>query len=44
LHVDENFASNRRGDVHILEVEPMTECVKYKRFHACLLAVASEPA
>jgi hypothetical protein len=27
LHVDENFAPDRRGDVHILEVEPTTDCV-----------------
>jgi len=25
LHLDENFAPNRHGDVHILEVEPATE-------------------
>jgi hypothetical protein len=33
LHVDENFASYRRGDVYILEIEPATECVQHKRFH-----------
>jgi hypothetical protein len=33
LHLDENFAPNWRGDVHILEVEPATECVEYKRLH-----------
>jgi hypothetical protein len=38
LHLDENFAPNRRGDVHILEVEPATECVYYKRLHESLLA------
>jgi hypothetical protein len=27
LHIDKNFAPKRRGDVHILEVEPATECV-----------------
>ena len=33
LHVDKNFASDRRGDVHVLEIEPMTECVQDKCFH-----------
>jgi hypothetical protein len=32
FHIDENFTSNWRGDVHIFEIEPTTECVKYKRF------------
>jgi hypothetical protein len=30
LHVNENFAPNRRGNVHVLEIEPASECVKYK--------------
>jgi hypothetical protein len=33
LHVDEDFASERRGDVHVLEIESATECVNYKRLH-----------
>jgi hypothetical protein len=37
LHVDENLAPNRRGDIYNLEVEPFTECVKYERLHVCLL-------
>jgi hypothetical protein len=32
LHIDGDFAPNRRGDVHVLEVEAATECVKYKCF------------
>jgi hypothetical protein len=27
LHINQNFAPHRRGDVHILEVEPATERV-----------------
>ena len=27
LHVDENFASNRRGDLDVFEIKPMTQCV-----------------
>jgi hypothetical protein len=33
LHVDQDFASHRRGNVHVLEIEPTAECVKYKRLH-----------
>jgi hypothetical protein len=33
LHLDENFAPNRGRDVHVLEIEPATECVNYKRLH-----------
>jgi hypothetical protein len=33
LHVDEDFASDRRSDVHVLEIEPATECVNYKCLH-----------
>ena len=43
LHVDEDFASDRRGDVDVLEIEPATECVNYKCLHLGLLAVALEP-
>ena len=32
-HLDEDFASDRRGNVHVLEFEPTTECVNYKRLH-----------
>jgi hypothetical protein len=42
LHVDENFAPNRRCDAHILEIEPTTECVKYKRLHVRPPTVAAE--
>jgi hypothetical protein len=34
VNVDECFPPNRRSDVHVLEVEPATECVEYQRFHA----------
>ena len=40
-HVDENFVPNRRGDVHILEVEPATECVEYERLHDANVGVES---
>ena len=43
LHVDENFASNRRGDVHILEVEPTTDTIEYKRLHPRLPYSRFEP-
>jgi hypothetical protein len=33
LHLDENFAPNRRRDVHVPEVEPAAECVDYKCLH-----------
>ena len=33
-HVDENFAPDGRGDVHVLEIEPATERVNHKRLHA----------
>ena len=33
LYVYENFVTNGRGDVHILEVEPTTDSVEYKRLH-----------
>src|SRR5260370_7156850 len=34
LHVDENFAPNRRGDVDVFEVEPVTNSVQYKCLHS----------
>jgi len=36
LYVYENFVPNRRGDVHILEVEPTTDSVEHKRLHVRL--------
>jgi hypothetical protein len=33
LHIDENFASHRRSDVNVLEIEASTECIKDKRLH-----------
>src|SRR5260370_26433629 len=33
-HIYQNFAPNRRGDVHILEIETTTPCVKSSRRHA----------
>ena len=32
-HVDEDFAPDRRGDVHVFEIKTVTECVQYKRLH-----------
>jgi hypothetical protein len=32
-HLDEDFAPDRRGYVYVLEFEPTTECVNYKRLH-----------
>jgi hypothetical protein len=43
LHIDENFAPNRGGNVHVLEVEPATKCVNYKCLQLRLLAVVLEP-
>jgi hypothetical protein len=33
LHVDENLATYRRGDLHVLEIKSMAECVQDKCFH-----------
>jgi hypothetical protein len=33
LHLDQIFAFQRRGNVHVLKVEPATEFVKYKGLH-----------
>jgi hypothetical protein len=33
LYVDENLVPNGCGDVHILEVEPTTDTIEYKRLH-----------
>jgi hypothetical protein len=37
LDVDERFAPHRRADVHILEIEPATNCIKYQSLHLCPL-------
>jgi hypothetical protein len=37
LSVCENFVPNRRGDVHILEVEPTTDSAEHKRLHMASL-------
>jgi hypothetical protein len=39
-HVDEDFASYRRSNVHVLEVKSMSECVNYKCLHSRLLVFA----
>jgi hypothetical protein len=36
-HFDENFAPDGRGDVHVLEIEPATDCVEHKCLHAGVL-------
>src|SRR5258707_5624967 len=33
LHIDENFASYRRGNLNVLEIESSTECINYKCLH-----------
>ena len=33
LHVDEDFASDRRSDVNVFEIKPMTERVQDQCFH-----------
>src|SRR5258708_7655301 len=33
LHIDENFASYRRGDLNVLEIESSAECINYKCLH-----------
>jgi hypothetical protein len=43
-HVDEDFVPNRRGDVHILEVEPASKRVYYKRLHVWPPTVVFRPA
>jgi hypothetical protein len=35
LYVDENLVPNGCGDVHILEVEPTTDTIEYKRLGGC---------
>ena len=33
LHIHEDFASYRRGNLNVLEIEPSTECIYYKCLH-----------
>ena len=33
LHVDEDFASDRRSDVNVFQIKPMTERVQDQCFH-----------
>ena len=33
LHVDEDFASDRRSDVNVFKIKPMTERVQDQCFH-----------
>jgi hypothetical protein len=33
LHVDEDFASDRRSDLHVFKIKPMTERVQDQCFH-----------
>jgi hypothetical protein len=45
LYVYENLTPDRRGDVHILEVESATDSVHYKRLHTQpLQSHRTEPA
>src|ERR1700689_1979942 len=39
LHIDENFAPDRRCDLHVLEIEPTAHCVYDKRLHTWNLPV-----
>src|ERR1700730_15172127 len=38
LHIHENFASYRRGNLNVLEIESSTECINYKCLHLALLS------
>ena len=33
LHVDKNLATDRRSDLHVLEIKSMADCVQDKCFH-----------
>jgi hypothetical protein len=33
LHVEKDFATYWGGNLHILEIKPMTQCVQDKCFH-----------
>jgi hypothetical protein len=44
LHVDEDLAAHWRGNVHVLEIEPLTDCIMYKRLHVWVPTVAFDPA
>src|SRR5260370_6916038 len=41
LHIDENFASYRRGNLNVLEIESSTECINYKCLHLAPLHTLS---
>ena len=36
LHIDERFASYRRGNLNVLEIESSTECINDKCLHLAL--------
>src|SRR5579871_854673 len=38
LHIDENFASYRRGDLNVLEIESSTDRIEYKGLHSRFLS------
>src|SRR6476661_9493754 len=44
VHIDENFAPDRRGDVDVVEVEATTERVDDQRLHAASLQSGSKLA
>ena len=35
LYVNKNFVTYWSGDLDILEIKPMTQCVHDERFHIC---------
>ena len=41
LHIDENFAFYRRGNLNVLEIESATECINYKCLHLTSLHTVS---
>jgi hypothetical protein len=36
LHIDKNFASYRRGNLNVLEIESSAECINYKCLHSVI--------
>jgi hypothetical protein len=34
-HLDEDFVCDRRSDVNVFKIKPMTQCIQDKRFHIC---------
>jgi hypothetical protein len=42
VHIDENFAPDRRSDVDVVEVEATTERVDDERLHAASLQFGSK--